>query len=55
MAVTLGMLDYETESPIHLFTAEAGNLLALILYTSLIFGLFMGIRWVFRMIIKSTH
>ncbi len=31
--VFLGMMDYETKSLIHLFTAEFGNVVALLLYT----------------------
>ncbi len=39
-AVCLGMMDYETESLWHLFTAEWGNILALLMYT--VFFFFVG-------------
>ena len=35
LAIGLGMFDRETESLVHLFTAEWGNILALILYTGI--------------------
>lgn len=33
LAVTLGLLDRETRSLVHLFTAEWGNVIALLIYT----------------------
>ena len=50
LAVGLGMLDRETQSLAHLFTAEWGNVVALILYTGIFatIGLIMlGTLWHF--------
>lgn len=50
-AVTLGMMDYETESLVHLFTSDLGNLVALLIYTGafmllgmMLLGLFRGVK-----------
>ncbi|MEZ5039997.1 MAG: hypothetical protein R2828_08895 [Saprospiraceae bacterium] len=40
-ALTLGMMDYETESLIHLFTSDPGNIAALLFYT----GFFTLLGW----------
>lgn len=54
-AVTLGMMDYETESLVHLFTSDPGNLVALLIYTGafmllgiMLLGFFRGIRSLIR-------
>lgn len=54
-AVTLGLMDYETESLVHLFTSDPGNLVALLIYTGafmllgiMLLGFFRGIRSLIR-------
>ena len=39
-AIILGLLDYETESIVHLFTAEPGNIIALLIYTLVFYVIF---------------
>lgn len=54
-SITLGMMDYETESLMHLFTSDPGNWIALLIYTGafmllgiMLLGFFRGIRSLIR-------
>lgn len=54
-AITLGMMDYETESLLHLFTSDPGNWIALLIYTGVfmllgitLLGVFRGLRSLIR-------
>ncbi|MBX2873853.1 MAG: hypothetical protein KTR30_17190 [Saprospiraceae bacterium] len=54
-SIMLGMLDYETESLVHLLTSDPGNWIALLLYTGaftllgiMLLGFFRGIRSLVR-------
>ena len=54
-SIMLGMMDYETESLIHLFTSDPGNWMALLIYTGvfmllgiMLLSMFRGIRSLVR-------
>lgn len=54
-SIMLGMMDYETESLVHLFTSDPGNWIALLIYTGvfmllgiMLLGMFRGIRSLVR-------
>ncbi|NRB48590.1 MAG: hypothetical protein HRU41_13015 [Saprospiraceae bacterium] len=54
-SIMLGMMDYETESLVHLFTSDPGNWIALLIYTGvfmllglMLLSLFRGIRSLVR-------
>ena len=48
LAVTLGLLDRESKSLVHLFTAEWGYVIALLIYTALFSAIGLGASGVFR-------
>lgn len=48
-AITLGMMDHETESLLHLFTSDPGNIIALLIYT----GAFMLLGMMFLRLFRG--
>jgi len=50
LSIGLGMLDRETESLLHLLTAEPGNIVAILLYTLIFSLLGLGIYKLYQMV-----
>ncbi len=55
LAVGLGMLDHEAKSLVHLFTAELGNFVALLIYTVAFSLVGCSLVAVVRAVVRDRH
>ncbi len=54
LSITLGMIDYETESFWHLLTSDPGNIPTLLIFTLVFMGVGVGILQLFRSLQKHV-
>jgi len=54
LAIGLGLLDRETESLWHLFTAEPGNLVMMLIFSMFFSGIGLGGMWFVKNLKKAS-